>query len=254
MSPWLARTDWPTYLDWFHAERPGITEELLARCRDEDGVDPYQWLTAAGSNQGMTLDLACGSGPTHRLVDGGWVGLDRSLEELGRARDSRASPLVRADAGHLPVAARTVDTLLCSMAMMLMGPLDDVLNEVRRVLAPGGSLQLLLPARRPLRPVDTWRYLRLYVAMRSPARFPPSPLRRHPERELAAAGFDVVSSERRRFGYPVADADAARRLVDALYLPGVSPQRQDKAVEVAQPWDGTGIGIALHRIVAERRP
>lgn len=50
----------------------------LVRCRDEDGVDPYHWLAAASPGGEMALDLACGSGPTRRLVEGTWVGIDRS--------------------------------------------------------------------------------------------------------------------------------------------------------------------------------
>jgi SAM-dependent methyltransferase len=248
------QTDWPAYLDRFHAERPGITEALLDRCRDENGVQPYQWLAeSVGSTGGTTLDLACGSGPTHQLVHGAWVGVDRSPEELERASASQARPLVRADASALPLADGGAGRVLCSMAMMLLAPLGEVLGEVRRVLAPGGTLHLLLPARRPLRAMDTWRYLRLYLTMRSPARFPPSPLRAHPERVLDAAGFHVLSSDRRRFAYPLSDSDAARRFVDALYLPGVSVQRRDDAVELARRWQGDEVGVALHRIVARHR-
>jgi hypothetical protein len=51
------------YLDRFHDERPGITEVILARARDEDGEDPYRWLVA-GAPPGPVVDLACGSAPT----------------------------------------------------------------------------------------------------------------------------------------------------------------------------------------------
>lgn len=253
MSPWFARTDWPSFLDRFHAERPGITEALLVRCRDEAGLDPYQWLAAAAPRGGTILDVACGSGPTRRLVDGSWIGVDRSMSELRRATENRDAAVVRADALELPFGTASVDHVMCTMALMLISPVEDALGEIHRVLAPGGTLHLLLPARRPLRPGDTWRYLRLYLALGSTARFPPSPLRRRPDRALARGGFAATSTERRRFAYPIADSASAQRLIDALYLPGVTPPRLDRASRLAEGWAGTGIGIALARVVARRR-
>lgn len=247
-----ARPDWPDYLDRFHAERPGITEDLLARCRDETGQDPYQWLTGGIPATFPILDLACGSGPLHALVGANWIGMDRSRGELQRAVSNGARPMVRSDAVALPVADHSVETVVCSMALMLVAPLAPALDEIRRVLAPGGALHVMVPARRPLSARDTWRYLRLYLALRSPARFPPSPLRRRPARVLRGSGFDVLSSERRRFGYPLDAPASARRFVDALYLPGVPMPRVERAAGVAGRWEGSEIGIALHRIVARR--
>ena len=252
MSPRFVRTDWPSFLDRFHSQRPGITEALLGRCRDEAGFDPYQWLAAAAPRGGTILDVACGSGPTRRLVDGSWIGVDRSMSELRRATENRDAAVVRADALELPLGTASVDHVMCTMALMLISPVEDALGEIRRVLAPGGTLHLLLPARRPLRSGDTWRYLRLYLALGSTARFPPSPLRRRPDLALARGGFAVTSTERRRFAYPIADSASAQRLIDALYLPGVPTARLDRAARVVDTWVGSAIGIALGHISARR--
>lgn len=253
MTDRRVRPDWPGYLDRFHSERPGITEDLLTRCRDDTGQDPYQWLAEGIPTAGPTLDLACGSGPAHALVGSNWIGLDRSQGELHRAVSNGARRVVRADSQALPISDGGADAVLCSMALMLFDPLPGALEEIRRVLSPGGTVHIMVPTRRPLTVRDTWRYLRLYLALRSPARFPPSPLRRRPARAVQEAGFDVVSDEQRRFGYPLDGDDAARQFVDALYLPGVPATSLERGVGAADRWTGSDIGIALHRIVARRR-
>ncbi|MDZ7679632.1 MAG: class I SAM-dependent methyltransferase [Acidimicrobiales bacterium] len=246
------RPDWPHYLERFHTERPGITEDLLLDCRDDNGRDPYQWLASGVTSGGRVLDLACGSGPMHGLLGPGWIGVDRSAEELDRAVANDAGPVARADALALPMPSHSVDAVVCSMALMLVSPLTRALEEMRRVLVPGGALHVMVPARRPLTAGDTRRYLRLYLALVSPARFPPSPLRRHPTRVLAEAGFSASTIEHRRFDYPLVDPASGRRLVDALYLPGVAAPRLDRASRVAERWIGSALGIALQRIVARR--
>lgn len=246
------RPDWPRYLDRFHEERPGITEDLLLDCRDDHGRDPYQWLAGGVSSAGSVLDLACGSGPLHGLLGPGWIGVDRSVHELDRAVANDVGPVARADALALPMPAHSVDAVVCSMALMLISPLARALEEIRRVSVPGGALHVLVPARRPLTAGDRRRYLRLYLALGSPARFPPSPLRRHPSRVLTEAGFSVSTIEHRRFDYPLVEPGSGRRLVDALYLPGVAAPRLDRASQVADRRIGPALGVALLRIVARR--
>ena len=246
------RPDWPDYLDRFHSDRPGITEDLLTACRDDTGRDPYEWLTAGTSSAAPILDVACGSGPVHALVGSSWIGMDRSGGELERAVANDARPVIQADAGVLPVADSSVEVVVCSMALMLVSPLVRALDEIRRVLVPGGTLHVMVPTRRPLAARDTWRYLRLYLALRSPARFPPSALRRHPARAFRESALDVVSDEQRRFGYPLSGPESARLHVDSLYLPGVPDSSLERAAGVAGRWEGSELGIALQRIVARR--
>lgn len=63
MTPRPDDDGWDGYLAAFHAERPGITEAVLGRARSDDGGDPYDWLTDALPDQGVVVDIACGSGP-----------------------------------------------------------------------------------------------------------------------------------------------------------------------------------------------
>lgn len=99
------------------------------------------------------LDLACGPGTlTRRLAtavgeDGLVVAVD--LSEAMLARASRAARdntvLVRADAMSLPLRADTVDAVSCSLCLHLVPDLDTALEQITRVLRPGGRLAVAVP-------------------------------------------------------------------------------------------------------------
>lgn len=38
---------WHRYLKQFHGEHAAITEQVLSRCADRDGGNPYDWLLEA---------------------------------------------------------------------------------------------------------------------------------------------------------------------------------------------------------------
>ena len=114
----------------------------LLRLPDELGMEPDL----------RVLDIGCGRGSVPRFMDGrvGFdqppVGLDFSRAALRHARrDNRSSgrllDLVRGSATALPLASGAFDLVLCGY---LVKHLDDdglrnLLDEVWRVLAPGGS-------------------------------------------------------------------------------------------------------------------
>ena len=56
-------TDWDSYLSRFHARRPGVTEVVLGRARDQEDADPYAWIAAPVPPDAAVVDLACGSAP-----------------------------------------------------------------------------------------------------------------------------------------------------------------------------------------------
>jgi SAM-dependent methyltransferase len=97
------------------------------------------------------LDVACGPGNTTRrlrdaLGDGLAVGCDASASMLARAvRDSpgRGVAYVRADAEALPFADGSFDVVTCYGALYLMEHPFRAVDELLRVLRPGGRVALL---------------------------------------------------------------------------------------------------------------
>ena len=244
------RFSWVDYLEDFHRRRPGVTEDVLARST-AIGTDPYRWLLEPLRLTGPVLDLACGSAPLLGAREWeGWVGVDRSPAELARAAEAGATPLVRGDAAALPFATGTFNAVVCSMAIMLLEPLDSVLAEIRRVVRPGGTAVFMLPGSRPLTPADLLHYGQLMTAVRqSHLAYPNDRRIARLGRLLQKAGFDLVADERLRFVYPIEDEASARLFVDSLYLPAVSERRLAKASTAASRWMGQEIGIPLRRVV-----
>ncbi len=97
------------------------------------------------------LDLGCGDGaaaavaaqqnPGHRMI-----GLDWSAGALARAR-RRGLTVIRAgvDPPGLPLAAGSADVVIMSELIEHLVDTDSALDEVFRVLKPGGSLLLSTP-------------------------------------------------------------------------------------------------------------
>lgn len=240
---------WSSYLEQFHRDRPGITTDTLGTAR-HDGSDPYRWAIEALPPDRPVLDIACGDAPVfHRRPDSGWLGVDRSAAELGKARAGGAGPLIRADAGRLPLASGSTPAVLCSMALMVVAPLDAVLAEMRRVLTGDGLAVALLPGGRPVGPGDLIRYGELMLRLRRthlayPNDWSVARLRRH----AARCGLRVVDDRRRRFALPLDIAADAERFVSSLYLPGVDPARVEAAGRAVRRWAPGRIGVPLRRV------
>ena len=148
------------FLRSFHDAFPGVTSRSLAGARIDATRSSYDLLAgfaranADGAAPRAVLDLACGDGyllevlaseapETTRLV-----GLDFSGGELmaararlaGAARRPAGLTLLHADATALPLATGEVDVVLCHLALNLLAPVDVAVAEIRRVLAPGGTV------------------------------------------------------------------------------------------------------------------
>lgn len=138
---------------------PGMAEEVrIARL-----------LLGLGPGDGV-LDVACGPGNFSREFaravgdDGLVVGIDASRTMLARgAADLRASgldnvALIRGDATRLPFRDASFDGVCCFAALHLFADPFAGLDEMRRVLGPGGRIALMTSVRRqltlpPLKPI-----------------------------------------------------------------------------------------------------
>jgi SAM-dependent methyltransferase len=126
-------------------------------------------LMALGAGD-RVLDLACGPGNFSRefartvgptgLVAG--VDVSSTMLERGAAELSRSEltnlVLLRADATDLPFSDGSFDAACCFAALHLMADPFACLDEMTRVLAPGGRIALMTSVRRqltlrPLKPV-----------------------------------------------------------------------------------------------------
>lgn len=254
---------WGSYLDQFHTERPGITERVLRRCRapidaharsgGATGVDPYSWLAAGVGKSGRVLDLACGSAPMYDelATSHDYLGLDTSVAELRLAVD-RGAPVLVADATRLPLSDHTIDTVVCSMALMLL-PVASTLEEVARVLRPGGRFIAMVPTSAPLSAKDRFRYVRLLLALRTRAfRYPEDSALDAITPGQSAYGLHVVSDEQRRFSYPLTP-DAGTLLLESLYLPNMTEQARRRASQLVTRWTRGELGVPL-RLLVLRKP
>jgi ubiquinone/menaquinone biosynthesis C-methylase UbiE len=103
-----------------------------------------EWL--ARGARGRTLDLGCGTGRSLALFpkQARVVGLDPSSEALRRARKRAPQvPLVRASAQALPFREGAFDTVVSSLVFCSVPEPAQALEEVRRVLRPGGRLRMM---------------------------------------------------------------------------------------------------------------
>ncbi len=124
---------------------PRLLGELTGGCLRPGGLELTSRLLdgrlPAGSR---VLEIGCGCGRSlahmredHQLRA---VGLDLSATMLEQLRQGSGAPLVRADAAGLPVRTNSLDGVLCECVLSLMPRLDAVLDEIVRVLRPGGYL------------------------------------------------------------------------------------------------------------------
>lgn len=99
------------------------------------------------------LDVACGTGIVARSVadrlagDGRVTGVDLNPGMLTVAR--RIRPDLRwqqADAADLPFPGASFDRVLCQMALMFFPDRRAALREMARVIRPGGTVALAVPA------------------------------------------------------------------------------------------------------------
>ncbi len=141
----------------YHVQ-PGRTVEMLAGFRDAQRRTSYDVLADAVSElprDARVLDLACGDGYLlAQLAARGFshlAGIDRSPEELAaaRARVGLEVALHCCAADTLPVANRSLDLVVCHMALMVLEPIEAVLEAIVRALRPGGVFAAVINRHHP---------------------------------------------------------------------------------------------------------
>lgn len=150
-----------------HALDPAATEDSMAPLPGNRGVHLYDslvaWASLVAGDQ--VLDLGCGSGGATRAAarvvgdEGMVVGIDASPECVAEAtaRTPSDAPVVyrRGDIARLVnVPDRTFSGVVASMVLDQVDDLAPVLQEVFRVLRPGGRMVASVMSFDHLRPID----------------------------------------------------------------------------------------------------
>ena len=159
--------------------------------------------------------MACGTGDLSIEIfeDTGAevVGLDfcRPMLELARQKTQRID-FVEGDALGLPFADQTFDAVTIGFGLRNLANVESGLNELRRVLRPGGRAAILefsQPTGRGFRALVSFYYARVLPRLggmlsgsRSAYEYLPDSISRFPDQERLAelmrgAGFDEVSFE-----------------------------------------------------------
>jgi arsenite methyltransferase len=146
----------PTGRAW--AQELGYPEPELSRVPDATvesfaGVANH-WALGRIAPGEVVLDLGCGAG-TDLLIaaqmtgpDGRVIGVDMTTTMLDRARDSAREMGLASVELHeslieaLPLEAASVDIVISNGVIDLVPDKDAVLDEIDRVLRPGGRLQV----------------------------------------------------------------------------------------------------------------
>lgn len=229
----MSDTDWDAYIDAYHDGHAGITERALEHSRHPIYGSAYQWLAEAlPSEAGDVVDLACGSCPMQpHLNYRTYLGIDRNEAELAAAVVVGRGPVQLGDVTALDLPDASADTVVISMALMLV-PTAATLAEVFRVLRPGGNFAAMVPAMWPVALVDLPPAVALSAALRGPGSMPRTLTVRSLERELKQAGLALKTHTRQRFPFPLVTRDDARLAVSSLYTPG----RTHAQIRRAESW------------------
>ena len=129
------------YDEWYLRAGPFETAEDQ-RLWDDELAGVRAFLEAVQGNR--VLEVACGTGYWTRYLATGrrLVGLDFSPEMLVRARARADADLCRGDAYRLPFATGSFDAVVFAfwISHVPLGRLDAFLDEVHRVVRPGGQV------------------------------------------------------------------------------------------------------------------
>ncbi len=226
----MKEADWDRYVEAYHDGHPGITEEALQHARHPVHGSAYEWLAdALPDPAGDVVDLACGSCPMQsHIAYSSYLGIDRNEAELTAARSAGRGPVALGDVTDLDLPDDSADTIVMSMALMLV-PLAETLSQVARVLRPGGTFAAMVPATGPISIQDVPALLALTAALRGPGSMPRQLSRRSLERHLVNAGLAQVRVARQRFPFPLTCDTDARLAVTSLYTPGRTPGQLQRA-------------------------
>ncbi len=125
---------------------------------------PYRGRVVSAA-AGRVLEIGIGSGlnlPFYRDVVNEVLGVEPSAKLLGMARDAaRRQPvpveLIEGSAEAIPLADRSIDTVVTTWTLCSIPDVARALQEMRRVLRPGGRLLFVEHGQAPEPRVRRWQ-------------------------------------------------------------------------------------------------
>lgn len=133
--------EWETHAGWWQEHfTAGADPEY------EEQILPLADTHLAGFRR--VLDVGCGEGQLCRRVaalGGEVVGIDGSWAQIAAARARGGGPAyLRGSATALPVATGAFDAVMACLVLEHVDPFEPAIDEIVRVLAPGGCFVLFL--------------------------------------------------------------------------------------------------------------
>lgn len=134
--------DWVEVADHFRG-----LEAILHRLR---GKETLKLIKKFGEG-GNFLDAGCGAGLVLRHLPPGSVGLDVNSRNIHRAKiHAPEAKLILGDIEKMPFASQSFTTIICTDVLEHLPLPQKALEEIFRVLAPGGILIGSVPAQNPI--------------------------------------------------------------------------------------------------------
>lgn len=118
-----------------------LSYDVSARLQRFSGKHLMPWLP--NRNDITVIDLGCGTGFFTDILAGRYaqvIGVDISTKMLNFAKENRNNDIswIEADAYTLPFADNSIDLIYSNLMIQWCDPITTVLDEVLRVLKPGG--------------------------------------------------------------------------------------------------------------------
>jgi ubiquinone/menaquinone biosynthesis C-methylase UbiE len=155
---------------------------------------------------------------------------------------------------QLPFKDESVDVVTSSMGLVVVQPLNRVIEEVARVLRPGGVLAAIAPGIRPLARSDLRVLTRINGRLRTKPQFPGPVELTGFARTLQLHGMRAVEDARERYGFRIRSRADAELVMSALYLPNTRWARVERAIEYLEDSverrEVVEVAIPMRRLVA----
>lgn len=160
-----------------------------------------EWVCSQAHGEVLEIALGTGLNLPYYPSDIRLTGIELSPAMLERARARAAALGIDADlrlgdAQALPFSDESFDAVVCTLSLCTIPDAGKAVQEVRRVLRPGGHFLLLEHVRSPLLPMRLLQHPLNAISVRREG----DHLLREPLEHLQAEGLEIVMLERKKLG------------------------------------------------------